>query len=76
MDRTGVITLNTTWSVPVTREELDAVALHEIIHLILGDLTDVANQRFLLERDIDKVLEAAVVRLENGIRNLIYGGSK
>ena len=69
--RCVAISLNTSWIVAVSKTRLENVALHEVMHVLLGDLTELANQRFTSEEDIDTANEAAVVRLENGISDLI-----
>ena len=71
-DRTAAICLNTAWVIPVTFAELQRVALHEVMHVLLADLTDVACQRCISETDVKVANEGAVVRLENGISDLYY----
>ena len=63
-DRTAVIALNVKWIVPVKNEVIHRVALHEIMHVLLTDLTDAAENRYTTEQQIITAEEAAVVRLE------------
>ena len=71
-DRAGAITLNTQWAIPATAEELQRVALHEVMHVLISDLSDLALQRVISDMDIHIANEAIVVRLENGISDLYY----
>ena len=63
-DRTVAIGLNNKWLVPVTDEEIQRVALHEMMHVLLADLSEAAEQRTISERELKIANEAVVLRLE------------
>ncbi len=63
IERTAKITLNT--EVPILDEEtLEYAAQHEIIHLILAELTTLALSRFVSEPDIRMACERTVRKLQ------------
>jgi hypothetical protein len=70
-DRAASITINTQWMVPVTDRTVNAVALHEVVHLVLADLTDLGRERHVLAKSIWQANESAVVRIENCIMGLL-----
>lgn len=53
---------------PLNREEIDATALHEVIHAMLAKIRMLAVARFTSEEEIDNEIEELTVRLENIIR--------
>jgi hypothetical protein len=63
-DRTAAVAINNRWLIPVTDEEIQRVALHEMMHVLLADLSEAAEQRIISERELKIVIEAAVLRLE------------
>ena len=46
-------------------------ALHEVLHLVLSDLTACAHDRFIGEHEIKEANEKAVVRLTNALWELL-----
>ena len=70
-DRAASITINNQWIVPVTDRTLNAVALHEMAHLMLADLTDLGRERHVTAKAIWQANEAAVIRIENCIMGLL-----
>ena len=67
--RVATITLNTEWDDmrPITPGSLDTVALHEMLHLLLADLTWLIECRYLTESDIMPAEHAAIRRLEKAL---------
>lgn len=64
-DRTATFNLCQTWDsvTPLNMSMIKDCALHEVVHLAVGDLNILALNRFLTERELDVVLEATVCRL-------------
>jgi hypothetical protein len=63
--RSVLFTLNTTWIRAASRREVEAVAFHEVGHLLLAPLTTEATNRYTTHAVLESVEEAIVVRLEN-----------
>jgi len=49
--------------------DLDQTALHEVLHCALGDITTVAERRYVTETEITNAVESAV----NTLVNTLYG---
>lgn len=54
-----------------TREEIDKVAFHETIEILLSELQAVARERFIVDRDIVSATHRIIRRLENSVFKLI-----
>ena len=58
------IILNVEWGDnPLNKKTLDHSALHEVVHLFLGEITCVAESRFSTKDEWDAVLHSTVNRL-------------
>lgn len=64
----ATIGLTKTWeSTPITDEQLDYVAHHEVLHLLLADLVHIGNQRQSTAADFTQAQHAIIRRLENAL---------
>jgi hypothetical protein len=63
--RSVLFTLNTTWLRPAPSLEIEAVAFHEVVHLLLAPLTSEATNRYTTHDVLESIEESIVVRLEN-----------
>lgn len=64
----GVIRISKKWdseSRPLNDKELDKLALHEILHLWLGQYSDAANDRFTTSKELDRLEHMAIRQLED-----------
>jgi hypothetical protein len=52
---------------PVTPERVRAVALHEVLHVLLADLKDLVNQRVCTDAMVTEAQHAIIRRLEHFI---------
>ena len=48
----------------ITRHEIKEVAFHEVCELLLSELNQIANERFIEKREITKAVHRIVRRLE------------
>lgn len=70
----ATIALNTSWNeldIP-TKERIERVALHEVIHVLLSDLSYLAECRYTSKEEIDVAEHKTVRRLEQVLARL-YG---
>jgi len=58
------VMLSTEWNEPVTQEALDATAFHEIAHVLLRPLVELAEAHGS-ERDIERIEHAVIHRLSD-----------
>lgn len=66
--RLAVVALSVSWpGLTVTAERLDSTALHEILHIVLAEMEEVAWERFVSEAEYNAAREISIVRLENAI---------
>lgn len=63
----AVVRLNTVWDVPVTDELLRSTAQHEVCHVLLGNLHELAYQRHCTGDDIYRAEEECANLLVNAI---------
>lgn len=63
--RSVLFTLNTAWIRPASSQEIEAVAFHEVVHLLLAPLTSEAANRYTTHAVLESIEESIVVRLEN-----------
>lgn len=56
--------LSTDWNEPVTERELDATAFHEVVHILLRPLVELAEAHNN-DQDVGRVEHAIVHRLSN-----------
>jgi hypothetical protein len=63
------IGLGAVWDQPITTKALELAACHEVIHLLLDDLTSAASNRFCPAGLIDAMEEEVIARLEKVLLN-------
>lgn len=75
---TVTITLGIDWKrvKVVEDEQLKRTSLHEILHVVLNVVSDLAMSRCIMRNEFDTAEEATVVRLENGIFEILKGGKR
>ena len=47
--------------------DMEALALHEVLHVVVADLGDLARSRYVMEDALERIEEALVVRLSHAI---------
>lgn len=62
--RVGKMVLCAGWKQKPTSKELDNVAKHEVIHILLSDLSILAGRRCVTEDELYRAEEALTVKLE------------
>lgn len=69
VNRTVSFSLNTSWEESggrlLNEKELKKTAKHEVIHMLLAELSACAYERFLTEVTVDRAVETLTVNLEN-----------
>lgn len=60
----------------ITKETLDQVALHEVIHLLLGRIYGVAGARFVSSEELSEAEEETIRKIEHVISKLINNAGR
>lgn len=64
LDSVASINLNTEFSIPITEELLSKCAKHEVIHILIGKVTELGKARLVTEDEFHAAEEELVRRLE------------
>ena len=71
-DKVAHVALSVDWADhEVNKDTISDAARHEAIHLALGMVDHLANNRFVSKRDLEIAVEDAVRRISHGIGSLI-----
>jgi len=74
-DRVATIEFSSTWDEMrnLSSEQLDKLALHEILHIVMAPLCSEAEYRYSTQEDIKNAEHSIVRRLENVISGYEHG---